>query len=96
MLKNISIDMPQVTYRNTSVEEFIFNTKTQSVESIGNSFLLKSIFNKRNSWALNNSFLLLLALFFRYIMIDRSVSCANEKRAEILHLFKGIARQCWS
>ena len=96
MLKNISIDRPQVTYRNTSAEEFVFNTKTQSVESIGNSFLLKSIFNKRNSWALNNSFLLLLALFFRYIMIDRSVSCANEKRAEILHLFKGIARQCWS
>lgn len=96
MLKNISIQMPEVTYRNTSPEEFVYNTKTQSVESIGNSFLLKSIFNKKNSWALKNSFLLLLALFFRYIMIDKSVSCANEKRAEILHLFKGITRQCWS
>lgn len=96
MLKNIKIEMPSVPYRHTIPEEFIYNTETQTIESLKDSFVLRSIFNKKNFWAIKHPFLLLLALFFRYIMIDNNVSSAPYKRKEILHLFKSIARQCWS
>jgi len=96
MLKNIKIDMPEVPYRNTIAEEFVYNTETQSIESLKESFILKSIFNKKNFWAIKHPFLILLALFFRYIMVNNQVSNAHHKRKETLHLFKSIARQCWS